>query len=145
MVISQNTWHFEVFKWWYEAKHGYPFESLSHNLCPYVRAILLWAPFRFLFSRPRIWATVPVSLSLFLLSVYEIWGKKGLLKVEAAVVFSLIVAIGVAMVFGTSIGIVYLKDYFNNNRNSPIVSFGTVLVEQTKAIHDKVCPIVTFE
>jgi ABC-type phosphate transport system permease subunit len=80
-----------------------------------------------------------------LLSVYEIWGKKGLVQIGVFVALALFVVSGVTILLGIAAGIEYLKKYFNNNRNSPIVSFGTVLVEQTKSIHDKVCPIVTFE
>jgi hypothetical protein len=90
MKISRDTWHFRVFNGWFKKKKGFSFDEWygsdrPYNLCPYVRAVLLWAPARFLFSPPRIWATIPVLLVSFVGLIYRLAGTRGLLALLHAV------------------------------------------------------------
>lgn len=47
--VSGSSWHAKIYKWWrYKVK--YKPHTNQVNLCPYMRAVLLWAPIRFLFA-----------------------------------------------------------------------------------------------
>ena len=50
MTISRGSWHYRAYAWWYRRKHGYPCEQRVVNLCPYMRAILLWSWLRWLLT-----------------------------------------------------------------------------------------------
>lgn len=41
LIVKANSWHYRVYTWWL-AQSGAKPKTL--NLCPYMRAVLLWAP-----------------------------------------------------------------------------------------------------
>ena len=59
MKIKQASYVDKIYKWWYMEKYSeYPPKYV--NLCPYLRAILFWAPLRFLFLCKFAWVRVPL-------------------------------------------------------------------------------------
>jgi hypothetical protein len=149
MKISKNTWHFKVFEFWFKQKHGgYDLDTYTQSyyketfsLCPYVRAILLWAPPRWLFSRPRVWYTLGI-LALALLSVfYHFHGVKGL-EILGGVLAA------AAGVIGLIVGVIYLwckaEEQWKRHQPPVIKEFTTVLHERVQAAHEGVCPLIEF-
>ncbi len=60
MEVNRSSWHARVYSWWYSHKynHGYPVMKASSNLCPYMRAVMFWAPLRFIFWN---WVEIKVT------------------------------------------------------------------------------------
>ena len=150
MKISQDTWHFKVFDWWHREKHGFSFKdyhgsSARYNLCPYVRAILFWAPSRLFWTPPALYGTIPVSLSAFLLAVYKLWGNRGLLGLWHFFLLLLGCTTLVALIGAVGFACHYIKEYFEHNRKSTLVSFVSVLAARAEATHGRICPILSFE
>jgi hypothetical protein len=56
-MVRRKSWHARIYKWWYEHKYPNPIgagkssfdRKQRTNLCPYVRAVVFWAPLRFIF------------------------------------------------------------------------------------------------
>lgn len=72
MVTSKNSWHCRVYKWWYANKYDeYVADRKEQsNLCPYMRAVLFWAPFRAIFCNWIVLGEIngfPVPLNMVLL------------------------------------------------------------------------------
>lgn len=149
MKISRNTWHFKVFEFWFKHAHdGYDLDHYTQSyyketfsLCPYVRAILFWAPLCWLLTRPRVWYTLgTIALSL-LGALYHHTGIHGLEILG-------IILLAAAFVIGVVIGACVLTDKLARKwREHPqpvIKAFTTVLSERAKAAHEGVCPLIEF-
>lgn len=162
MKISKNTWHFRVFTWWYSMFHGgYTFDDFAkatkasgsgapaYNLCPYVRAVVLWAPLFYTFTPPRLWYTLVALFGLFNAEIYHKFGLHGL-KVELQV-FAFIagIASAVGVIFGIIYSLVYLIKTYNSARYARLEesgeeSFFALVAAYFKNKHDKICPRITF-
>jgi hypothetical protein len=149
MKISKNTWHYRVFNSWYRETHyGTSFEdclSWGHqpyvNLCPYVRAVLLWTPLRWLFSTPRLWFTLSVLLATFAGAIYHFTGLQGLEAVGAFVG-------SIAAISGLILGVIWVVDEIRSamrvHPSAAITKFSTVLKARMKVAHDGICPAIEF-
>src|SRR5208337_2658736 len=49
MIVERNEWHVRVYEWWYQHKYRNSAPRYQSNLCPYMRAVMFWAPLRVLF------------------------------------------------------------------------------------------------
>lgn len=52
MQVSASSWHVRVYRWWYDHKYkrdSWETPKTHSNLCPYMRAVMFWAPLRALF------------------------------------------------------------------------------------------------
>ena len=52
MQVQSNEWHARLYRWWYVNKYkpySWELPKTRANLCPYMRAVLFWAPLRALF------------------------------------------------------------------------------------------------
>lgn len=153
MIISRDTWHFKIFAWWFKQSHyGQSFDWYydsrnnvpSYNLCPYVRAILFWAPLRFLFSVPRIWFTFGAIYLIALETLHHFKGWEGM-KVLLFITFMAAVSIATISVICFIVEFIKRK-MEENDLKAPesITSFLDVLHERAKAAHDGICPTITF-
>jgi hypothetical protein len=144
MIVDKSSWHARLYLWWHAQKHPaytayFEGNTPQANLCPYVRAVLLWAPLRFLF-RHRImrWVSWPL---LGLLG--QLWlcllGHKALHGELVVLVTTLGVLVVVTGIAGTMWGIGRLE------QADPLKSFSRVLGARWQAAHDKICPTVEFK
>ena len=153
MKISRENWHFKVFAWWYKESHKFCYSTYdtSYNLCPYVRAIMVWAPIRFLFTG---WKRAPLTIAtIFALLngyVYHKGGMNAIHKEEMIVILGLTSFAGVAVLTGVVVGAVELVEWLKHTVFKKdqfpceLVSFWNVLAGYTHAVHNKVCPLLTF-
>lgn len=154
MHISCSSWHLKVYWWWFEKRKGYRPYLTQVNLCPYVRAVLLWAPLSLLF---RNWVklykwksgryvslnmvTIPVAMYVVpkLMGYLSYNAKMMLFVFEAIAMFSVLMAViltGIAKLIVN--GVKWSKekgDYWEKP-----LKFGELLIVYVKSIHDKVCP-----
>lgn len=54
IAVSRLDWHARLYLWWYQKKY-HRGRYGSTNLCPYMRAVIFWAPLRAIFWN---WVTV---------------------------------------------------------------------------------------
>ena len=140
MQISSFSWHARVYKWWLNKKPGWS-HPRSHNLCLYVRAVLIWAPLRWLFLQGKIGplhvtaASWPIILGAPLIFIHS-W--KILFPV---LLFYLSCAISCLILGGIVVAVKLQEREFPK----PIESFLTVLREYLKAGHEKICPFIEFK
>ena len=135
MVIDRNCWHARLWRW-HQAQKGYN-PSGSVNLCPYVRAVLFWAPARFIFlHRVMRWITWP---SLALSAEYGLWRLSGILVFQVELAFLTILAAAAAAI-GIGIGIWALGA--KASEAQPVRSFGQVVAHRYSKVHEGICPIV---
>jgi hypothetical protein len=151
MTIDTNTWHYKVYRWWYQRKHdGYSPDSA--NLCPYVRAVFLWSWMSWLFKGGRIWKVpVPAVAWSFLALRLPFWA--GVFSYEAKrVIFMLYgVAGGAAVLVGIILGIIWLVDNFyidwRIRQSAPMRAIrdgAELLLDYAEATHDRICPMIRF-
>ena len=74
MKINENSWVHKIYLWWHRAKHGHPYISSWLSLCPYARAVLIWAPFRFIFRDGPDRILLATYTTLLLLLELFTWG-----------------------------------------------------------------------
>jgi|SRR5208337_630841 len=148
MNISKNTWHYRVFNFWFKQVHEQSVEEYAawdkeatFNLCPYVRIVLLWAPLRFVFSRPRIWWTLSVLAVAGLGILYKYCGVHGLIALAASLVY---VALILSFIVGVIWAVEKTKEKVRRHPIQAITRFTEVLSERAKAAHDGICPIIHF-
>lgn len=139
MTISRNSWHARVFLWWYQQKHPYEFEGRSVNLCPYVRAVLLWGPLRRLFRTKLGYVAWPLYAAATEAVLYHFFGKY-LLFVEVVFLAALLAtAVFIAIVAG------FMFLYGLIKESEGMVSFREILGMHIGAWHSRVCPVMLFE
>lgn len=141
MKISRNSWHARVYSWWYNEKHGH-YPSGGVNLCPYVRAVLFWAHFRFLFLTKMGYVTWSLLAAGLEYTLIRVGGWKNVLEVEEA--FLIILSI-VAAVIGIGFGAHWLWNRTEDAREAvTTASFVQVLKTRAEAGHNKICPFMEF-
>lgn len=172
MQIDSNSWHCKLYKWWYS--HKYPTKNTilgwdkednpiyefiqpktNSNLCPYMRAVLLWAPIRALFwSWISVWK-IPLNVFTFL-SIFaalpllvhgEVRHKVLLLYITfvlALVIFSSVVFILYLLFYEKILNPVFqsLSSLFSKVEQ---YSFFSLLCEYLRSAHDRVCPEVSWK
>jgi len=138
MQISRRSWHFRVYEWF---NSGYPVPD-SVNLCPYVRTVLIWAPF--FFAAKILWRAL-------LANRYEravVYGiaSGGYILLCAQLSPTSLVPPLVTLNFVLLVWVaVWLACYIENRSTSPQnpsppSAFRTLLRAYLTAIHDRVCP-----
>ena len=164
--VDRKSWHYRIYEWWYN--HKYPgFYNCSRktgtNLCPYVRAILFWAPFRFIFWN---WAAVYewgynkyISLNMltipFLLYTvptlagYESWKlKHALWKVEGVIALVLVAAAAaIGLIYGLSclVDWVEAKLALRPKKVKTPSRFAPLVRDYLRSAHDGICPEIIFD
>ena len=168
MIISKNTWHYRVFNWQYEQSHyGRSLEDdrthertlwaeydsgrsiirydreldLSFNLCPYVRAIVIKAPFRWLFTPPRLWFTL---VALYLIGLEIVHHFKGVAGVKEVLAWTIGAALTVGIITVMGMTAEFIKTRARSKVPGVVVSFLEVLSERAEAAHKGICPRITF-
>ena len=139
MRISSFSWHALVYKWWLNKKPGWS-HPRSHNLCLYVRAVLIWAPSRWLFWNGKIgsvhvaifaWAAMLMA-PFYLFNNWETWLAVGVLYA----LFAMGLLIGSLILF--------LMDRPRTIKEATATSFFSVLAAYVRAGHEKICPFIEF-
>jgi hypothetical protein len=168
--VNRNSLHARIYLWWYEHKYKDNWAKKSKpgtNLCPYMRAILFWAPFRFIFwnwvklyeydydvylslnmlTIPFLMVTLPVLAGL---GSYKL--KHGL-WITDLVILGLAAFVGIvcAIVFAIVAGINAYKEWKSTQPEKPkkikvktTSRFGKLLRDFGRSAHDGVCPEITF-
>lgn len=143
MTISTNSWHARVYLWWYHQKHPYKPAPSTVNLCPYVRVVLFWGPFRRLFLTRLGFAFWPLLAGLLELGLYHFFGAK-LWPVELGILGAFAVIFGmIGLLLGLFVGVRFIYELV---REKPgVVTFKEVLYARYDAYHSKICPVMQLE
>lgn len=151
MIVDRNSWHARVYSWWYSKKYDFPFEKTRSNLCPYMRAVMFWAPLRALFLDSiqlfRVWKT-DIYLNWFLIPITMYVAPKllGYFNYDTKMVFWIIyMAVGlVCGVLGLAALVIYVfhPDGLGVSKKVESASFYRLLSEYLRSAHDRVCPEV---
>jgi FtsH-binding integral membrane protein len=152
MTIKRNSWHARIYAWWYTNKYNHINPDYI-NLCPYMRAVLFWAPLRMVFwDWIKIWKipinclTIPVILYLLpVLSGYESYTLK------QVVLFFYALVVGIALGGTIIIGIIYLGEEYGKPQVVLVASkmretsFIQMIGEWFRSFHDGICPTIHIE
>ena len=152
MKIDANSWHVKIYKWWYGHKYGICVKRNS-NLCPYMRAVMFWAPLRAIFWD---WIKIgPVPLNAITLPAFFVGLPfvLGYVSYPAkAIVFAVyIVAAGVVTALAAIFGLAYLFHSEGLDITRPIKnkirksSFLDLIHEYLRSAHDRICPEVSWK
>src|SRR5271170_6404579 len=139
MKISVNTWHFQIFDFWFKEKHrGVSVEDYQQryghlpydvNLCPYCRIVLFWGPLRWLFTPPRVWYIIGGVVLGLLSDIFKHHGWHGLGIVGC-------IAAGGTIAVGAIIGTVWTIEKIRTTlRRHPVkvvTNFTGILSERVK-------------
>lgn len=155
MKISKDSWHCRLYCRWYTTKYHHTPNDYS-NLCPYMRAVMFWAPLRALFGnmfRIRQIALGYFTVPIFFLAIPQPLGY--LSYTAKMVLWSLwILAIGMVICFGIIGTINYCFSRNGLNITSPIVkkldrlsesSFFDLIRAYLRSAHDRICPEVSWD
>lgn len=151
LIVDKNSWHCKVYQWWYTKKYGYPKEGSTSNLCPYMRAIMFWAPLRLLFTDAISFGRVPLGAFTVPAIVLPLPWLAGYLDYNLKIAFAIIYSI--VAVCGVASGLIYLFSSGGLNAGKPFrnashvvvtSSFADLIREYLKSAHDRVCPEVHF-
>lgn len=152
MIVDRNSWHAKVYRWWYSKKYDFPFEKTRSNLCPYMRAVMFWAPLRALFLN---------SIKLFTVCgqyVYLNWFTTPTLLIPLPFLLGYVsykmkliifLIYGVMAFLSTFVGAAVAADRFSESGKAQVmiatitkVGFIQLLGEYLRSAHDRVCPEV---
>jgi len=155
MKIQKDSWHCRVYRRWYKTKYGYFLNDYS-NLCPYMRAVMIWAPLRALFGNTFHVRAIPLGFftvpTLFLATPQPL----GYLSYTAKEVLWLLDATIIGSVCFVSLLFLceYLFDPKKKNIAGPLIaglqnmcresSFFSLLRAYFRSAHDRVCPEVSW-
>ena len=154
MKVKQSSVVDRVYKWWYMEKYN-EFPSKHVNLCPYLRAVLVWAPLRFLFLSKFPWLRVPMfgatlgaiesvgwATSIYVISVEtspSILGFLCLLWFLA----HLVLVIAFVMVAQEKFELIDRV-----SKSAPVEFLGNIIEltsEKAHAAHESICPMIERE
>jgi hypothetical protein len=168
--VNRNSLHARIYLWWYEHKYKDNYakkDKPGTNLCPYMRAILFWAPFRFIFWN---WVKVYewsydmyISLNMltipFLMTFIPLLAGFGSYKLKKGLWIVDLVILGVAALIGVVCLLVLLigimieeyKSWKSKQPEKPkkikvktTSRFVKLLKDFGRSAHDGVCPEITF-
>lgn len=176
MKIDGNSWHCKVYQWWYQHKYEkkeweYKWDGVdfvkhyktpvktNSNLCPYMRAVLIWAPMRAL-----LWDWVEIGgIPLNAIAILVAFFMLPFLFRRAAHVLWMAYAValigftvGSGCVWGVGLVVKYakwgwVKRLLNPVADQvvkvgpPVASFGKLVKEYLRSAHDRVCPEVDWD
>jgi hypothetical protein len=161
-TVDYNSWHARLYYWWYRRKHKYPKENNVSNLCPYMRAVLIWAPLRILFDdwvvvseSPKITLNaITIPLMLIIFAVIEQFRRPKFAHV-IWVVYGIITTL-LIFFFILNAVIEAIKEWRAMNKwNKPPKppkakkvkkpsEFGKLVTAYFQSGHDRICPELTF-
>lgn len=170
MVVARNSWHARVYKWWYCNKYGSYSYPRTTNLCPYMRAVMFWAPLRLLFwdwvkmfsfrgcevttnvvTIPLMWVSVAMLLGYLDYKAKLVFAILGFIVVALIIVVSILVSLIIAAQ-NYKVGR-KITDWFFKPIGDGIVKVVTKAKVPTfldlihallRSAHDGVCPPVDF-
>ena len=155
MKIDGNSWHVKVYKWWYDNKYKNPAAEYicppppkTHsNLCPYMRAVMFWAPLRAIFWNWIKIGPLPinaVTLPAFFVSLPFLVGYVD--YTAKMVVFCSYLVILVLSVLFTLVWLISVKNILEPvERKIDNIGFVKLAQEYLRSAHDRVCPEVFWE
>ena len=134
MEVVRSSWHFKVYRTWRLYWHGCEPRG-TVNLCPYMRAVLLWAPLTILILPFRVRIARAVTLGVLIGAPLHIpYGEAAL---AVATIYLILVASGLIALtirpfvkFGLIIP----------TQAAAGTSFWKLLRARGVALHDRVCP-----
>lgn len=168
--VNRNSWHASIYLWWYGKKYQNNFAKRNKpgtNLCPYMRAILFWAPLRFIFWN---WVKVyeysyDLYLSLnmltipFLLALIPILLGLKSHKAEHAIFTLYLIIAGCAAAVGVIalivLGIIQIVKAVRRYKSTlppkpkkikikTTSRFAKLMSDFARSAHDGICPEITF-
>lgn len=153
MRINSNSWHCRLYLWWYEKKYGYPNEKGFSNLCPYMRAVMFWAPLRAIFDTWVKFGPIPLNVFSIPALAYVLPTVLGYHSyVAKMVIWSIYILFLVAAVMLAALcGLTYLlskggKDVTRTLRKKiSNSSFPRLVSEYFRSAHDRVCPEIDWK
>src|SRR5438552_569514 len=120
---------------WYGHKYHSVGMPSGANLCPYVRAVLFWAPLRFLFlGRVSRWVSWPLLVAAVEGLLWALFGPR--VFVPQFIVLTAMVTLG--MVIAIILGIEWAGDRVREH--DTVQSFRQVLGAYYEAAHKHICP-----
>ncbi|KKN26026.1 hypothetical protein LCGC14_0878710 [marine sediment metagenome] len=133
MEVVRSSWHFKVYRTWRLYWHGCEPRGMV-NLCPYMRAVLLWAPLTILILPFR----VPIARAVTLGALIGVP-----LLIPYGEVALIVAFLYVILVLG-GLGMLLLVLLLKGGATVVVVSSGTpfwkLLRARGVALHDRVCP-----
>jgi hypothetical protein len=173
MKIDKDSWHCKVYLWWYYNK--YPAKELSpsdrayyevvdpsyitaktnSNLCPYVRAVVLWAPMRAVFGS---WIKVHKKISLNAITIPAVVLLTPLLFSHKITLAMYRFELAILCVMASVVSIItiiyyaskYTKVFYTEGiepltKNKQLVTFRGLIKEYLRSAHDRVCPEINWD
>jgi len=165
--VNRNSWHASIYLWWYG--HKYKNNAArktkpSTNLCPYMRAIMFWAPLRFIFwnwFKVYEWSyDLYISLNMltipFLMVTLPILAGFGSYRVKHKLwILDLIILGSIALITVIAAAACLIEwaveEYKENHPKAPkkikvktTSKFTKLVKDFMQSAHDGVCPEITF-
>lgn len=162
MLVSSDSWHAKVYRWWYARKFNIQDASelpRHTNLCPYMRVVLFWAWLRWLFIDGEVTVRgqeipIPPFIIIFLLIEIPRWvgmvsyGLKNVLwtveGIAALVVLVVFIILAISQVhehYGVFNPIIRGARVTRRG----VSSFDELVTAYLRAAHDRVCPEIQFD
>ncbi len=132
MEVVRSSWHFKVYRTWRLYWHGCEPRG-TVNLCPYMRAVLLWAPLTILILPFKVPIARAVTLGVLIGAPLHIPG-------ELALGFAVLYVMLVLMGLGTLLLTLFLKGSATVIVASSGTPFWKLVQARGVALHDRVCP-----
>lgn len=147
LVAGRSSWHAGVYRWWYAQKYNLKFTNDTTNLCPYVRAILIWAPLRFLFNPRYKLFGIKVNFVTTPLAYFAIAKYLGYLTYTGKFIMFGLAIIGVCVS-----ALVLIICWIENSKFPEKVGdkigeskFTQLVSAYSRSIHDGICPPIEFK
>lgn len=173
MFVDKKSWHARVYGWWYTNKYSNRYRSStpdSTNLCPYMRAVMFWAPLRLWFwdwvsmftfrntEIPMNLVTIPVTYitALKMMGYATYTGKLVMIVLGLGILaLGIVITLAAALVLWAQrykLGRKVLDKFFVPIgecltvavKKSRISGFFELLHALLRSAHDGVCPPVDF-
>ncbi len=152
MKIDEQSWHCKTYQWWYNRKYGGPNMRSCSNLCPYMRAVVFWAPMRFLFTGAISFGKIPLGVFTIPATVLSAPIIAGYLSysIKSGIWFAYGIFGGAALALAAVMGLVYMISTDGLDITSPLrekikkSSFWDLITAYLRSAHDRVCPEVEW-
>ena len=160
MKINVKQWHTRLYLWWYRNKYHHQKYGNSTNLCPYVRAVIFWAPLRaVLWNWVELFKVKNFAFTLNMIAIpalaiivpkllgYFSYNWKMASWVVVAIATAAIICASIIMAIGTWIyGVLWRRRLARGDRPpKPPSKFFELLKEYGRSFHDRVCPEIEIE
>ena len=151
MKINANAWHCRIYLWWYKKKYGCTNERGHSNLCPYMRAVMLWAPLRFLFTDAVSFGKIPLgALTIPALMIacplvvgyFNYYVKRSIWGIYCVIAAASFCTALVLVIVYLRVGEEY--DLLDKVEKIAGGSFAQLLKAYFRSAHDRVCPEIDW-